>query len=92
MPNLIDILVVSGLLLFAAAPYLVRLIPSQPAKLPPPVAPAVDDHAEWQTHWTNTLIKLLNELDESGDKRAVELTRDLMWQILGGSDAPQSKK
>jgi hypothetical protein len=91
MPSLTDILVVSGLLLFAAFPYLVKLIPSRPAKSVAPAAP-VDDHAEWQTRWTNTLIKLLNELDESEDRRAVELTRDLMWQILGGSDAPQTKK
>lgn len=94
MPNLTDSLVISGLLLFAAFPYLIKLIPSRPAKSLPQAAP-VDDHAAWQTKWTNTLIQLLNELEENGESEAATLTRDLMWQILGGTDdtpAPGGKK
>jgi len=56
------------------------------AATPVPAAPVVDGHTVWQTHWTNTLIQLLNELDEKEDAEAVSLTRDLMWQILGGTD------
>lgn len=87
MPSVIDLLVLSGLSLFAILPYAMsHLRKPAPAVAPVPAAPAVADHTAWQTHWTNTLIQLLNELDEKEDAEAVSLTRDLMWQILGGTD------
>jgi len=87
MPSVIDLLVLSGLSLFAILPYVASYL-RVPARVaaPVPAAPAVDGHTVWQTKWTNTLIQLLNELDEKEDAEAVSLTRDLMWQILGGTD------
>jgi len=87
MPTLIDLLVLSGIGGIAIFPYAFQYLRKLPAK-PAPVAhdPVVANHTEWQIHWTNTLICLLNELEESGDSDAVSLTRDLMWQILGGGD------
>ena len=84
MPSLTDLLVLSGIGIICLFPYALQYLRKLPTR--PAPAPAVANHTQWQTHWTNTLIQLLNELEESGDPEAVSLTRDLMWQILGGGD------
>lgn len=94
MPSVIDLLVLSGLSLFAILPYALSYL-RRPARIVAQVPLGEPSHAAWQTKWTNTLIQLLNELEENDDAEAVALTRDLMWQILGGTDekpAPGGKK
>ena len=86
MPSLIDLLVLSGIGIICLFPYALQYLRKLAPKPFPAPAPVVANHTQWQTHWTNTLIQLLNELEESGDPEAVSLTRDLMWQILGGGD------
>jgi hypothetical protein len=94
MPSVIDLLVFSGLSLFAILPYALSYL-RRPVRIVAQVPLDDSNHAAWQTKWTNTLIQLLNELEENDDAEAVSLTRDLMWQILGGTDekpAPGGKK
>jgi hypothetical protein len=94
MPSLIDILVFSTLGGIGILPYALSYLRKPVAKPLPAPTPVADTHTEWQTRWTNTLIQLLNELDEKNQANAIDLTRDLMWEIIGGSDKPvaQGKK
>ena len=49
-----------------------------------PVAPAESDPLARRDEWVSTLLRLQRELDESGQSDLSALTRELVWQLLGG--------
>ncbi len=99
--GLIDIAVVSALALMAGWPWIASAIavasPITPRSAAPAVATAEDSHEEgWRQTWVSTLIDLIDQLEAGelpveNEQLALKLSKELLWEIIGG-DGPQPSK
>ena len=79
------ILVLTGALAYWA--WVNRSVLALYARLPRAGTSAQAD-ARWQEQWVGTLLRLQAELEASGRADAVELTRELVWRLIGGGQKP----
>lgn len=78
---LTEILVYSGIAVFAAYPLLASGLTSFLAGLRAKKEETAD---AWQTRWVTNLIALQADLESQKNATAVKLTRELIWELLGG--------
>lgn len=97
--GLVDILVIASLGLMAGWPWIAsaasRLV--APRSAAPAAVPAVGSPIEeWRQTWASTLITLIDEI-ENGEghfedsKAALKLSKELLWEIIGGDGPTPSK-
>lgn len=98
--NSLDLLVLLTLGGMAAWPFiaspLLSMIRPRPAT---PAAPAAEGGSiveEWRQAWAFTLMRLIDDIETGGshfeDKvLARKLTRDLLWEVIGGDGPVPSK-
>jgi hypothetical protein len=99
----LDLLVILALGSMAAWPFLVNSLVGLASRLQPrpatPAAPAAEGGSiveEWRQAWAFTLMRLIDDI-ETGDSHfedlvlARKLTRDLLWEVIGGDGPAPSK-
>jgi hypothetical protein len=96
--GLLDIAVIATLGLMVGWPWLASLIPTL---TPRPAATAAKQEAgssddDWRQAWASTLIRLINEIEAGegrfeDDRQALILSRELLWEVIGGDGAKPSK-
>lgn len=94
--GLIDLAVLSALGLAAAYPLLKAAIQKASAFTRRAKVDSPDAVEQWRQRWTALLITLGREI-ESGEgglprkDQALMLSKELMWEIIGGDTAPKTQ-
>jgi hypothetical protein len=97
--GLLDLLVVGTLGLMASWPWIATAVSSfvAPRSAASAATSAVGSPIEeWRQTWASTLITLIDDL-ENGEghvpdsKAALRLSKELLWEIIGGDGTPPSK-
>lgn len=78
---LTEVLVYSAIAVFAAYPLLASGASSFLTGIRTKKAETAD---AWQTRWVTNLIALQADLESQKNATAVKLTRELIWELLGG--------
>lgn len=97
--GLVDMLVVGAIGLMAGWPWIAMAASRfvAPRSAAPAATSAVGSPIEeWRQTWASTLITLIDEI-ESGEghfedsKAALKLSKELLWEIIGGDGPTPSK-
>lgn len=95
--NRLDILVLSAMAAVAAFPLLRTAFARAVGALSRKDASSPDAVEQWRQKWTSLLITLGREIEAGSGSltrqdEALRLSRELMWEIIGGEGPSTSKK